>query len=52
VRNAAALRIVPTSALVAATRAALSRAVKRGMAKAARMPRITMTVTDSMRVKP
>ena len=50
--SAAALRIVPTSALVADTRAEVSRDAKRGIAKAARMPKITMTTTNSMRVKP
>jgi len=33
-------------------RAALSRAAKRGIANAARMPRIVITTTNSIRVKP
>ena len=50
--SAAALRRVPAMAPVVEMRAALSRAAKRGIANAARMPRIVITTTNSIRVKP
>src|SRR5688572_13174252 len=45
-------RTLPASAWVAARRACPSRDAKRGTANAARMPRIVITTTSSIRVKP
>jgi hypothetical protein len=43
---------VPAIPLTVAARAVESSEIKRGMAKAARMPRIVITTTSSISVKP
>ena len=50
--RAEALRMDPASPAIAEARALESSEAKRGIAKAARMPRIVMTTTNSIRVKP
>jgi hypothetical protein len=50
--SAAALCRLPANDEIAAIRAELLSDVNRGTAKAARIPRIVMTTTNSMRVKP
>src|ERR1700722_8059186 len=50
--SAAALRTVPARALIVAVRAVVSRVMNFGMAKAARMPKMVMTTTSSINVKP
>ena len=49
---AEALRKLPSSARIDAVRACVSRPMNRGSANAARIPRITITTTSSMSVKP
>jgi hypothetical protein len=50
--NADPERTLPPSASVAATRASRWSDVNRGIANAARIPRIVITTTNSMSVKP
>ena len=50
--KADALRILPPMDSTVALRASVVMSAKRGTAKAARMPRMTITMTSSMRVKP
>ena len=49
---AAALRMLPAKPFTADTLASVERSLKRGKAAAARIPRMTITMTSSMSVKP